>query len=206
VYFEVLASPAAGSLWLNGAQLSVGATFTQADVINGKLRYHHVGLAECPDFDSFQLGARDAGGQVIDGGALHIGLQVDTAYPWHNHPLPWDVDDDGHVAPIDALLVINSLNRQGAGPLDGDRPRPLTAPFYDTSRDDYVSSLDALLVINWLNRNTWEGERDVGSAIAVRVAEPCRDDLLVWLETGTSLLGVGLDVVCAKPAGDQAEK
>jgi hypothetical protein len=206
VYFDVLAPPTAGSLWLNGAQLSVGDTFTQADIINGKLRYHHVGLAECPDFDSFQLAARDAGGQVIDGGVLHIGLQVDTAYPWHNHPLPWDVDNDGHVAPIDALLVINSLNRHGAGPLDGDRPRPLAAPFYDTSRDDYVSSLDALLIINWLNRNTGEGELDIVSAMAVRAAEPCRDDLMVWLESGASLLNVGLDATGGQPDGQQVEK
>jgi hypothetical protein len=88
-----------------------------------------------------------------------------------------DVDDDGEVAPLDALLIINTLNRQGARPLDGDRPRPLSAPFYDTSRDDHVSSLDALLVINWLNRDIGEGEPIDRQAIGRLASEEYRHEL-----------------------------
>jgi hypothetical protein len=59
---------------------------------------------------------------------------------------PLDVSGEGHISPIDALLVINALNEQAAGEftfVPGDR--------VDTSRDGQLTPLDALLVINYLN-------------------------------------------------------
>src|SRR5688572_8329144 len=37
-----------------------------------------------------------------------------AASPWHNSFLPPDVDADGSIAPIDALLVFNDLNANGS--------------------------------------------------------------------------------------------
>ncbi len=79
--------------------------------------------------------------------------QIDpNTLPWQN---PWnrlDVDDSGSVTPLDALLIINELNRAGGPhelvpPTDGQVP-PL---FLDVAGDDYVTPLDALHVINYLN-------------------------------------------------------
>ena len=70
--------------------------------------------------------------------------------PWHNSEFPEDVDGDGLVAPLDALLIINELNTKGAGqlPPPSDNQPP---PFLDVDKDDQLAPIDALLVINFLN-------------------------------------------------------
>jgi hypothetical protein len=59
-----------------------------------------------------------------------------------------DVDDDGFVVARDALIVINHLNRLGAGSAAAAEPQ---SAYPDVSGDGFVSPLDALLVINQLN-------------------------------------------------------
>jgi hypothetical protein len=61
---------------------------------------------------------------------------------------PLDVNYDGFISPIDALLVVNHLNRGGA---------PLSSRL-DVNRDRFVSPIDALLVVNYLNRRDGSGE------------------------------------------------
>jgi membrane-associated phospholipid phosphatase len=73
------------------------------------------------------------------------------ASDWQNASFPCDVDQSGYVSPIDALIVINRLNRGGSSVLPV-RSADSTEPFYDTNGDGYLSPLDALLVINLLNR------------------------------------------------------
>lgn len=76
--------------------------------------------------------------------------------PFKNKQLAYDVSNDGHISPLDALLVINLLNSKGPGLLDlGYKPTP---PFVDVSGDGFVSPLDALLVINYLNKGYGRGE------------------------------------------------
>ena len=66
----------------------------------------------------------------------------------------WDVNADGHVSPLDALLVINRLNATGTTSLpDIMIEYEAAAPFLDVSGDRVVSPLDALWVINRLNQN-----------------------------------------------------
>ena len=78
---------------------------------------------------------------------------------WHNARNPADVNDDGDVSPLDALLVINYLNTVGGGNVPAGNP----PPFIDVSGDNQVSPLDALLVINRLNqRGSGEGEASGG--------------------------------------------
>lgn len=74
------------------------------------------------------------------------------AADWHNSDLACDVDDSSLVTPIDALIVINSLNRSGPRSL-GDTPRQHGDQFLDVNADGNLSPLDALLVINAINRN-----------------------------------------------------
>ena len=58
--------------------------------------------------------------------------------------LPYDVDTDGLVTPLDLLLIINALNGDPAGEIDSSRT--------DTNGDGELTPLDALLVVNYLNR------------------------------------------------------
>ncbi len=62
-----------------------------------------------------------------------------------------DVNRNGFVTSLDALLVINLLNAQQAGngvPIDSV---PANDYYYDVSDDAFITALDALRVINYLN-------------------------------------------------------
>src|SRR5205823_1698073 len=81
---------------------------------------------------------------------------------------PLDVNDDGYVSSIDALLVINTLNAHTttATPANSLSTSPpiSSAPYYDTNGDSSVTSIDALLVINYLNNHAaGEGEGEATS-------------------------------------------
>ncbi len=62
-----------------------------------------------------------------------------------------DVNNDGFISPIDALLIINDLNLRGARPLVNGAFTP--PPFIDVTGDSIVSPTDSLQVINYLNAN-----------------------------------------------------
>ncbi len=66
-------------------------------------------------------------------------LSAAPAAPRHNLADPLDVNNDGVVSPLDALLVINSI---------GNEPQM----YADTNGDGEISPVDALQVINALNR------------------------------------------------------
>ncbi len=81
--------------------------------------------------------------------------------PWTNPDNPNDVNANGTVSPLDALLVINELNEPivsdpstGALPVPIPDPAAFAPPFFDVNRDGFVSPIDALLVINELNEST----------------------------------------------------
>ena len=68
---------------------------------------------------------------------------------------PQDVNQDNHVTPLDALLVINELNTGGARALgEGGSNDPVA--MVDVNGDSQLSAVDALLVINSLNDPTVE--------------------------------------------------
>ncbi|MCU0961709.1 MAG: PKD domain-containing protein, partial [Pirellulaceae bacterium] len=74
-----------------------------------------------------------------------------------------DVNRDGWVSPLDALLVINQLNgeRHIEVQVGGEW---LTV---DVNRDTYLTPIDALLVINYVNqRSSAEGEETDNAALA----------------------------------------
>jgi hypothetical protein len=92
---------------------------------------------------------RNAEGVIpwIDAGMFEV-----VNNPWNNLAKPHDVNGDGGVTPLDALLIINALNASGAKrfdyPLaDGQTPDV----WYDVNDDLAITPLDALLVINYLN-------------------------------------------------------
>jgi large repetitive protein len=70
----------------------------------------------------------------------------------------YDVNADGVVSPMDALLIINALNSGGSRNLGGGEGEQ-NKLYFDVNADGALSPLDALLVINYLNtRGAGEGE------------------------------------------------
>jgi choice-of-anchor C domain-containing protein len=113
---------------------------------------------------------------------------------WYNIARPTDVNNDMLVTPLDALLVINQLNRRGIVPELGQRANRLDS-YLDTSGDSYLSPLDVLLVINEINQrqdtpnqtlSRIEGEAEpapVGFISIVMGGLPGKQDQLVGLST-----------------------
>lgn len=91
----------------------------------------------------------------VDGEAS-ISLAEDDNWSWTNLVNPFDVNEDGFVSSIDALLVINFLNGSPPPMLPPLSQRP--PHFYDVSADGFASAVDALMVINELNSAQGEGE------------------------------------------------
>ncbi len=79
---------------------------------------------------------------------VDFGFETATSQ-WQNPTEPLDVDNDGFIAPIDVLLVVNDINANGARDLRGSLLS--SPPYIDVNGDSFVSAIDALLVINHLN-------------------------------------------------------
>ncbi len=93
---------------------------------------------------------------------LHRALRLEfleqrrvLASEWQNTNRPMDVNANGIVTPIDAIIVINELNKKNISFPDGTLPPPngiLPPPFYDVSGNGRIDPIDALRIINLLNR------------------------------------------------------
>lgn len=77
---------------------------------------------------------------------------------WQNPDEPLDVNGNGKIEPLDALIIINYLNRSSSGPLPVPSDAP--PPYLDVRGIGSVAPLDALLIINHIN------QRSVGSNTA----------------------------------------
>lgn len=84
---------------------------------------------------------------------------------FQNPLIAYDVDGDFAVSPLDALTVINRINEDGTGSLQGQSPGDSDG-FIDVDGDNSLSPLDVLGVINYINRG--EGENGPMKLAAVR--------------------------------------
>ena len=90
---------------------------------------------------------------VSDGKLTAIGnvtIDFEPSFQWHNDTIAQDVNGDGTVSTIDALLIINSINAFGSGSLVFLNRTAQTPDYLDVVPDNYVSPIDALTVINYL--------------------------------------------------------
>ncbi|MBI2480401.1 MAG: hypothetical protein HYV60_17720 [Planctomycetia bacterium] len=75
------------------------------------------------------------------------------------------MNGDGHASPLDALIIINSLNIEGTRPLA--RWPTQSELQTDVSLDGFRSPIDVLLIINFLNNSisvsAGEGEGEASS-------------------------------------------
>lgn len=85
------------------------------------------------------------------GGVNDIRFEQTKAGGFTNAANPLDVNDDGFVTALDALLVINAINDRGTGELDP--VADIGLPPVDTNADEFLSALDALLIINDINQS-----------------------------------------------------
>ena len=94
----------------------------------------------------------DDGGGADTSPAQSFIINVGSSQPWQNPLAPNDVNGDGVISPLDALVIINRIDSLGEGAL-GALPSPPNGPpdYLDVNGDGTVSPLDALTVINFLN-------------------------------------------------------
>lgn len=102
-------------------------------------------------------------GELLEHRQLLAGDVVEVM-PHHNYWAPTDVNQDARISPIDALAVVNDLNRNGARSLDNIDFAPTT--YVDVNNDGFASPVDALQVINSLNRGVPEA---VGEVVELQV-------------------------------------
>jgi hypothetical protein len=130
------------------AVLVTGPQFASQFVLNdnGTFSYRH-NFGSGKTTDTFTYRASDGVGQsVITTVTITIN---DPPPPPHRNPADFlDVNADGFLSPIDALLIINYLNEEGAGPVTGLTAPP---PYRDVDGDNFISAIDVLQVINALN-------------------------------------------------------
>ena len=103
-------------------------------------------------------------------------LVIDSNSPhaWQNPIDHEDVNNDGAVSALDALIIFNYLNSVGSGPVPSAGNPP---PFYDVNGDNAISPLDALLIFNELN-NGGSGEGEAAPTPAnLSAATPQAPDL-----------------------------
>jgi hypothetical protein len=75
---------------------------------------------------------------------------------WQNPNNRFDTDNNNSINAMDALVIINELNRGGSSDLS---LRGISAPpFVDVSGDGFLTAIDALQVINYLNNRGANGE------------------------------------------------
>ncbi len=117
--------------------------------------------------DSFQYVIQDSTGLQSVG---TVNIRIGSPLLTHHNPLVIngdvgrDVSGDGKLSPVDALLVINLLNRNAGRSAIPVRELPAPPAYYDVTADGFVTTLDALAVINSLNRAS-RGSGEAGSAI-----------------------------------------
>ncbi|MFO0905192.1 MAG: Ig-like domain-containing protein [Pirellulales bacterium] len=136
---EVMTEPTHGAAWVS----------------DGRLYYAPAANFLGTDWLTYVVVDRD-GGRSTPAIAT---LDVRPDAPWYqNRWNRFDVNRDGFITPVDALLVINRLNQLSPGeptlpPFDSEEPRLA----WDVNGSDSIEPADALLVVERLNDGEAEG-------------------------------------------------
>jgi VCBS repeat-containing protein len=138
-----------------------GTAVAQAD---GTIYYTPAVGTPAGTTDTFTYQVQDDDGAWSNVANVNLLIQPDPT-PWQNKPVAEDVNDDGTVSPLDALIGINAMNANtypgGTLPVVSGTVTP--PPFYDVetvTTPGILAPLDVLVVINWLNDNA----TDIGSS------------------------------------------
>jgi hypothetical protein len=110
----------------------------------------------------------NASGDAGDG----LLLVDDGRSAWHNPLDGLDVNGDGLVTPLDAVIVINRLNAKAVG----DAPASL-AYYDDVNGDSFCTAQDVLIVINYLNAQSLPAAEGEPSDLRDRVFHDLETEL-----------------------------
>ena len=118
------------------------------DTVTGALEYSNSG-GVTGAIDTFNYTIQD---DTLRTATATVFISIGEPILTHHNPGDgFDVSADGVLSPIDALLVVNLLNRAGASAIPV-RDLPSSPPYYDVSADALVTPLDALQIVTELNR------------------------------------------------------
>ncbi|MDV6032259.1 MAG: hypothetical protein F9B45_19660 [Phycisphaera sp. RhM] len=129
----------------NDLALTLASRSELITLINDGLAGFSLGLPVSMDGEIFRF-VLSPSISSIDLGTLNTRLAASSRL---NSLNPHDVNGDGDVSPIDALLVINFLARTEDHSVSQFDPGPY---FYDVNNNHEVSPIDALRVINYIAR------------------------------------------------------
>jgi hypothetical protein len=99
---------------------------------------------------------------------------ITIAHSWRNPRNPYDVNDDGLVSALDALVTINYVNSQlgvSALPVAPESP----PPYYDVNGDEFCTAADVLNVVNYLNGSVPVSGEGEGSGEPAEPDSPASD-------------------------------
>lgn len=173
---------------------------------NGTFTYAPNFGAVAGQSDSFTYIARDSFNAPSSETTVTLNFTAPIRSPHQNPDTRWqfavgagisspDVNADGFVSPIDALLIINYLNDRNA-----EQRVPFVTynppPFRDVNGDMLITPTDIIQVINFLNARTQgrnaEGEGLVDSSSgSILAAAPAVSNVTTW-STSTETIGNSL--------------
>lgn len=156
-------------------------TITQDDTYYQSVRIAAPASADGKIQVRYQL--RDHHGLLSEEGTFAV--QVTPALDrFHNSLQAADVDRDGFVSPLDALLIFNLLRTTGSNMTNLVDP----AVAWDVSNDQHLTPLDALLVLNYLNaRADFASEESVAQLTDVATGAENDDSQLTSAELFVAL-------------------
>ncbi len=130
---------------------------------NGTFTYQH-DFSKGRTSDSFTYRASDGTGFSA---VTTVTITIDNpSPPLHQNPSNGlDVNADGSVSPIDALLIINLINERGGGIAVSGLPAP--PPYRDVDGNNIITANDVLQVINFLNSRAGSGNGEGESELAM---------------------------------------
>ncbi len=140
---------------------------------NGTFTYQH-DFSKGKTTDTFTYRASDGSGQSA---VTTVTITIDNPPPPpHQNPVDhMDVNADGFISPIDALLIINLINERGGGIPTSSLPS--APPYRDVDGNNIISANDVLQVINFLNSQAdnrngeGEGELAIGQLAIGQLAD-----------------------------------
>ncbi|MFO0939237.1 MAG: Ig-like domain-containing protein [Pirellulales bacterium] len=103
--------------------------------------------------------------------------------PNHNYLIPEDTNGDFDVTPIDALIVINKLNKFYNGRMSSEGESDKSK--WDVDRNGRLSPADALSVINRLNA---EGEGNILMRYSYSITDPTTGNAISQVTVGNDFL------------------
>jgi hypothetical protein len=174
----------------DGSPLPRGLAFdSQTMTFSGRPLVRDVGQYD------IRVTATDSGSPALAASAEFSITVTPYQFPWQNADLPPDVDGSETVTPLDVLIVINWINRNGSGSLADVWPERANGSlsFVDVNGDDSVSPIDVLSVINFINNDLAYGTSD-GEGEGLSSA----GDVYVMSDATSAIQAAEGEAVCAE--------